>query len=85
MEYFVYIIYSRSRNKYYTGYSHDPASRLEEHNLGATASTRGGRPWVIVFTEKCEDKTAAIKREHIIKKMKSRKYIENLIKIYSGC
>ncbi len=73
MEYFVYIIYSQCRNKYYTGYSHDPESRLDEHNMGATISTRSGRPWVIVYKEKCQDKVAAIKRERVIKKMKSRK------------
>ena len=81
MEYYDYIIYSQLKNRYYTGYSSDPAERLTEHNLGATPSTRPGRPWALVYTEFFYDKTAAIRRESEIKKMKSRKYIESLIKV----
>jgi len=46
MKYYIYILYSQSRDRYYIGYTHHPQERLEEHNLGATASTRPGRPWV---------------------------------------
>jgi putative endonuclease len=80
MKYFVYILYSQLRDRYYIGYSQDPFERLEEHNLGATKSTRPGRPWKIVYIEKYENKSAAIKRELEIKKMKSRKHIESILK-----
>jgi len=83
MKYSVYILYSPTRDRYYVGYSQNPKERLLEHNFGATSSTRPGIPWKIVFEEEYEDKTAAIKREHKIKKMKSRKYMENLININS--
>jgi len=53
VEYYVYIIYSTSRDKYYTGYSQNPEERLVEHNSGATISTRTGKPWVLVYQEKC--------------------------------
>ena len=80
MKYFVYILYSKKRDRYYIGYSFNPESRLEEHNLGATKSTRTGSPWILVYTEDFEDKRSAIHRELEIKKMKNRKYIENLIR-----
>jgi len=79
MNYSVYILYSQSKDKYYTGYTKNASERLLEHNAGATPSTRSGIPWVIVYSEECVNKTAAIKRENAIKKMKSRKYIQNLI------
>ena len=79
MEYYVYILYSQSKDKYYTGYSHNPDERLVEHNMGATISTRSGRPWILVYTEHFMDKSSAIRRESEIKKKKSRKYIEDLI------
>jgi putative endonuclease len=79
VKYYVYIIYSQLKNRYYTGYSSDPEERLVEHNLGATPSTRPGRPWTLVFTEEFESKTAAILREKEIKRMKSRKYVESLL------
>jgi putative endonuclease len=84
VKYYVYIIYSQLKDRYYTGYTCDPAERLTEHNLGATPSTRPGRPWTIVYTEEFDNKTAAIKRENEIKKMKSRKYIENLISNFTS-
>jgi len=80
VKYYVYILYSQSRNKYYIGYTHDPQERLVEHNLGATTSTRPGRPWILVYTEVFNDKAKAMRRERVIKQMKSRKYIESLIK-----
>jgi len=79
MKYYVYILHSQSKDRYYVGYSHNPAERLIEHNLGATTSTRPGRPWILVYTEEFEDKSSAIRRETEIKKMKSRNYIINLI------
>lgn len=83
MKYTVYILYSQSKDKYYIGFSHNPAERLTEHNAGATPSTRPGIPWIMVYKEEFSDKTTAIKRENSIKKMKSRKYIERLISEYS--
>ena len=79
MKYYVYILYSQIKDKYYVGYTQDPDERLKEHNLGATISTRSGRPWILVYREEYQDKHSAISREIAIKKMKSRKYIESLI------
>jgi putative endonuclease len=79
MRYTVYILYSQSKDRYYIGYSQNVDERLLEHNNGSTPSTRPGIPWRIAYQEECADKTAAIRRENKIKKMKSRKYIERLI------
>lgn len=79
MKYYVYILFSQSVDRYYTGYTIDPSERLIEHNLGATPSTRSGRPWTLVYAEECDNKSAAITREKVIKRMKSRKYIERLV------
>ena len=79
MKFSVYILYSQSRDRYYTGYTANPEERLIEHNMGATTSTRSGRPWLLVYTEEVDNKSAAIRREREIKGMKSRKYIKTLI------
>jgi putative endonuclease len=79
MKYFIYIIYSQSNDKYYTGYTQNLEERLFEHNAGATPSTRPGIPWILVYSEEFDHKTSAIKRELAIKKMKSKKYIKSLI------
>jgi putative endonuclease len=78
--YFTYIIYSDRIDKYYTGYTHNLALRIERHNNGWGNFSSKGIPWKLVYSEKFSRKTDAIKRENQIKKMKSRKYIEDLIK-----
>ncbi|NOZ75333.1 MAG: GIY-YIG nuclease family protein [FCB group bacterium] len=77
--YYVYILYSRKTNRYYTGSSGDPERRLEEHNHGRTKSTKGGIPWTLVYQIECSDRKAAVALERKIKRMKSRSYIEWLI------
>ena len=47
---------------YYVGSTHNQEERLEEHNAGATTSTSGGRPWKLVYIERYESETGAIKR-----------------------
>ncbi len=80
MPYFTYILYSESKDRYYIGSCEDVLIRLKRHNDGATPSTKSYRPWRIVWTEQYESKTDAIKKELFIKRMKSRKFIEDLVR-----
>ncbi len=77
---YVYIIYSEIIHKYYTGATDGLEWRLQRHNQGWGRYTKGGIPWKIVYTEKFKTKSEALKRERDIKRRKSRKYIEGLIK-----
>jgi putative endonuclease len=79
MDYYVYILYSASKDRYYTGFSHNLCTRLFKHNSGATPSTRSGIPWEMVYSETFETKHEAILRENEIKNKKSRIYIQKLI------
>ena len=79
MKHFVYIIYSKSTDRYYIGSSADVSNRIKRHNAGATPSTKSGRPWKIVYTKDFESKTEALKYENYLKRMKSRKIIESII------
>jgi putative endonuclease len=80
MSHFLYILYSSTLYKYYIGSCADVKVRLVRHNAGATPSTKPGRPWILVHTEIFDSKTESLKRENYLKKLKSRIYIENLIK-----
>ena len=77
--FYTYIIYSKSANRYYVGYTHDLKLRIERHNSGWSRSTKSGIPWKLVYHEKFDTKSDAIKRENEIKRKKSRKYIKELI------
>jgi putative endonuclease len=80
MSFYVYILYSQSKDKYYIGFTHDISTRLFKHNAGATPSTRPGIPWEMVYSETLHNKHDAILREREIKARKSRIFIESLIR-----
>ncbi len=73
-------MYSEIKDRYYIGSTENLERRLERHNQGATKSTKNGRPWKIVYTEEYKTKSEAIIRELYIKRMKSKVFIEKLIK-----
>ena len=64
----------------YTGITTDLENRLEQHRSGKGAKyTRGRGPLEVVYTESCEDHSAALKRELAIKAL-PREEKEKLIK-----
>jgi putative endonuclease len=75
----IYILYSEKLNKYYVGACIDIKRRLYEHNIGHSKFTALGTPWLLKYTEEFEALQEAKKRELSIKRMKSKKYIEDLI------
>ncbi len=71
MQWYVYIIRSKARDKRYTGITTDPDRRLKEHNesrKGAKA-TKAGRPWKLAYLEPVESRSAALILENKIKHM----------------
>ena len=76
----VYILYSEKIDKYYVGACTDFDRRFYEHNLGRSKFTSTGIPWELVYKEEWEDLVLAKQLELKIKKMKSRIYIQELIR-----
>ena len=76
---YLYILYSEKIDQYYSGQSKDVTTRFRKHNKGHSAATKKGVPWdlkkVIGFTTKKE----AIQAENWLKRMKSRRVIEQVI------
>ena len=65
--YYVYVLQNEANaTDYYVGYSSDLKQRLEEHNSGKNASTRGRR-WRLVYYEAYLSETVARKRERLLK------------------
>ena len=56
---------------FYCGISNDLEKRLAAHNAGEGAKyTRGRLPVRVVYSESCADKSAALKRELQIKRLR---------------
>ncbi|NJX17275.1 GIY-YIG nuclease family protein [Tamlana crocina] len=75
------MLYSQQLDKYYVGHTGSSVSeRLQKHLSDHKGFTSFAKDWQIVFTEAFESKSEAYQRELYIKKRKSRKYIEELIR-----
>jgi len=79
MPYYIYIIYSKSLNRYYIGHSNNINRGLIEHNSAQSKSTKADIPWTLVYSKHFNSRSEAAKEETRIKRMKSRKFIERLI------
>ncbi|WP_019599920.1 MULTISPECIES: GIY-YIG nuclease family protein [Rhodonellum] len=80
-QFFVYILYSSSIDKYYVGQSENVANRIAFHNDGVRNKiwTRRGIPWELKTVFGFESKTESLKAEKFIKNQKSRIFIEKLL------
>ena len=76
----VYVLYSRTYNKIYIGYTSNLNQRFRSHN---ELSNKGWairfRPWEIVYTEIFEEKKLAMRREKELKTSTGRSFIWTLI------
>ena len=79
--YYLYIIYSSSLDKFYTGETTDVQERLLKHNQHTyqKAFTKAADDWEIKLQKRCENKSDAIYLEQFIKRMKSRKFVQKII------
>ena len=70
MSYYVYLLRCRD-GTLYTGYTDNPERRRRVHNAGKGAKyTRSRLPVELVYQEQCPDKSAALRREREIKRMR---------------
>ena len=71
MPYFVYLILTKDKSKKkfsYVGYTGDLKKRLDLHNSGMGAKFTRGKKWKLVYYEKYDSKSDAMKNEYILKK-----------------
>ncbi|AFN75436.1 excinuclease abc c subunit domain protein [Melioribacter roseus P3M-2] len=77
--YYVYILKSVIRERYYIGHTADYEKRLKDHNRGKVRSTKPYVPWKIVYLEEFNSKSEAFKREMQIKSYKNGEAFRRLI------
>ncbi len=76
---YLYILYSKKIDRYYSGQTKNIDKRFVKHNKGHSAATKAGIPWQLKKVVEFETKSEALKAENWIKKMKSRRVIEQII------
>ena len=79
MKFYVYIIYSPSKDRYYIGQTDNLNRRLEDHRNSRSGFTKGIKDWELKWSYELSDRSEAVALESKIKKKKSRRYLEYLI------
>jgi putative endonuclease len=80
--YFVYVLRSKTDDKFYTGFTSELDNRLGEHNSGKVHSTKTRIPFELVYFEGCFCIYDALHREKYLKTTYGKRYIRNRIKNY---
>ncbi len=80
MKYYLYILKSKTADKYYTGISQNPERRLTYHNSIERGFTSRYRPWAVEFTKEYENREQAHQAELKVKSWKSKEMVEKLVR-----
>ena len=77
--YWVYVIESQKDKRLYVGMSKQVENRLKEHNAGHVTSTKGYRPWKLLYREEVGDRPLARQREKYLKSGSGKEYLKTII------
>ncbi len=74
----LYAMKSEVDGRIYVGFTKDLDNRVREHNQGKTKSTKGYRPWALMYREAIGERTEARKREKYLKSGTGKEFLKNL-------
>jgi putative endonuclease len=77
--YKVYAIKSLTRNYIYVGITHELEERFERHNTGKNKTTAPYKPFKLIYTEDCQNRTEARNREKYLKSGVGKEFLRKLI------
>jgi putative endonuclease len=76
--YVVYILKSGKDGRLYKGLTRDLEKRIKEHNNGKTKTTKGFRPWELIYKEEFITLKESREREKYFKTGVGRDYLKRL-------
>jgi putative endonuclease len=79
--FYVYILKNDGDGSFYVGQTQNISDRLKRHNENRSLSTKNKGTWSLVHLEEFNSRSEAVKREKEIKKKKSKKHIEYLVRM----
>jgi putative endonuclease len=80
--FYVYVLHSAHDGQLYTGCTNDLRKRFALHNAGQVPSTKGRRPFKLIYYEACLDEGDAFRREKYLKTTYGKRYIKVRCKNY---
>jgi putative endonuclease len=76
--YTVYVLQSDDK-RLYKGFTNNLDRRLEEHKNKTVKTTRNFINIQVIYTEQCQDRISARKREKYLKSSAGRRYLKNIL------
>lgn len=64
---YVYVLFSKKDNEFYTGYTNNIDKRITEHLKGLVSSTKNRIPLELIYYEACLNQQDATHREKYLK------------------
>ena len=83
-EFIVYALESQVDKRLYIGFTKNLEIRIKEHNTGRTRSTKGYRPWKLVYSEILNSRKEARKLEKYYKSGSGKEKLRELIRLHSS-
>lgn len=80
--YYVYVLQSLKVDWIYTGSTSDLHQRLKSHNDGKNLSTKGYKPFKLIFYEAYLSKKDALRREEYFKTTKGKTTLKTMLREY---
>lgn len=80
--FYVYVLYNKSKNFIYIGYSENLKQRLIEHNSGKVKSTKHYKPLDLIFYEAYRNMKDAKRREKYLKTNKGKTALATMLDDY---
>ena len=77
---FVYVLQSESDSGLYIGMTGNLWRRFEQHQGGESASTKGRRPWRLIYFEAYLEQADAEGRETFLKSGGGRRFLDKQLK-----
>ncbi len=77
--YYVYALKSIRHNRIYVGITKNLETRLKDHNLGRTKSTKYYKPWILFYSEEFNSRIIAREREKKLKSGFGKEYLKNIV------
>lgn len=80
--YYVYVLQSLKTDWVYVGSTSDLRVRFKSHNNGENLSTKGYKPFKLIFYEAYLSKKDALRREEYLKTTKGKTTLRTMLKEY---
>ena len=78
MGYWLYVLHSKTKEKYYIGQTGDLEDRIRRHNGGRSKYTKDGKPWELMYSEEYATRSEAVRRELYLKSPSGWKELEKI-------